>query len=90
MLTFTVHRDPPLEISCPEVIVDDPTYAIGSFEGFMIEDTDYATWFLVSSAGPIIDDYTVSEGRVLEGITHSQRASKAHLGLHVEALQAQV
>ena len=41
MLTFRVPKDPPLEISCPEVIVDNPTYAIGSFEGFLIKDTDY-------------------------------------------------
>ena len=41
MPTFRVPKDPPLEISCPEVIVDDLAYAIGSFEGFLIKDTDY-------------------------------------------------
>ena len=39
--TFKVPRDPPLEISCFEVIVDDPIYATGSFKGFLIEDTNY-------------------------------------------------
>ena len=66
--------------------MDDLAYAIGSFEGFVTEDTDYAAWFLASSAGPIIDDCTVSGGRVIGGIAHAQRASKACLGLHVEAL----
>ena len=42
MLTFKVPKDPPLEISCPEVIVDNPV-VIGSYVGFMIKDTDYAT-----------------------------------------------
>ena len=41
MPTFRVPKDPPLEISYPEVIVDDPVYAIGSFEGFLIKDIDY-------------------------------------------------
>ena len=41
MPTFRVPRDPPLEISCFEVIVDDPTYATGSFKGFLTEDTNY-------------------------------------------------
>jgi len=71
MLTFRVPRDPPLEISYLKVIVDDPTYATCSFEGFVIEDTDYATWFLASSAGPIIDDCPVNGGRVLRGIARA-------------------
>nr|POE96101.1 hypothetical protein CFP56_23473 [Quercus suber] len=49
----------------------------------------YANWFLASSAGPIIDDYPVSEGSVLGGIAHIQRALEARLGSNVEALQAQ-
>lgn len=86
MLTFRVPRDPPLEISYPKVIVDDPAYATGSFEGFLIEDTNYAAWFLVSLAGPIINVCPLSGGRALGGITHAQRALEAHLGSHVEAL----
>lgn len=43
-----------------------------------------------SSAGPIIDDCPMSGGRVLKGITRARKASKAHLGSHVEALQAWV
>ena len=42
MLTFRVPRDPPLKISCPKVIMENPTYATGSFEGFVTEDIDYA------------------------------------------------
>ena len=42
MLTFRMPRDPSFEFSCPEVIVDDPAYEIGSFEGFMIDDINYA------------------------------------------------
>ena len=38
MPTFRVPRDPPLEISYLEVIMDDPAYGTGSFEGFVIED----------------------------------------------------
>ena len=70
--------------------MDDLAYATSSFEGFVIEDTDFATWFLASSTKPIIDDCCLSEGKVLGGIACAQRALEAHLGLHVEALQARV
>lgn len=63
MLIFRVPKDPPLEISCLEMVLDDPTYTIGSFEGFLTVDTDYAAWFLGSLIRPIIDDCLVSEGR---------------------------
>lgn len=66
--------------------MDDPTYVTGAYKGFLTEDTNYATWFLASSAGPIINDCPISEGRVLRGIAHAQKALKAHLGSHVEAL----
>lgn len=36
--------------------LDSPAYAIGSFEGFLVVAINYATWFLESSARPIIDD----------------------------------
>ena len=42
MPTFRVPRGAPLEISCLEVIVDDPAYVTGSSEGFVTKDTDYA------------------------------------------------
>lgn len=80
MLTFRMPKDPPLEISCPEVVMDNLAYDTGSFGGFVIEDIDYATWFLASSAGPIIDDCLVSGGRVLGGITRARRALEACLG----------
>ena len=64
-------RDPPLEISCLKVIVDDPAYATGSFEGFVIEGTDFAAWFLASSNGPIIDDCPLSESKMLGGIARA-------------------
>ena len=76
--TFKVPRDSLLEISCPEVIMDKPTY--------VTEDTNYATWFLASSARPIIDDCPVSGGRMLRGIARAQRALEVHLGSHIEVL----
>ena len=90
MLNFRVPKGPPLEMSCPEVIIGNPTYVTGSFEGFVTKETNYATWFLASSIGPIIDDCLISRGRVLEGIAHARRALEAHLGSHVEALQVRV
>ena len=37
-----------------------------------------------------MDDCLVSGGRVLGGIAHPRRASKAYLRLHVDTLQARV
>lgn len=68
----------------------NPAYATGSFEDFVTKETNYANWFLVSSTGPIIDNYLGNGGIVLGGITRAQRASEAYLGSHIEALQAQV
>jgi len=42
MQIFRVPRDPPPEISCLKMILDEPTYAIGSFEGFVTIDTNYS------------------------------------------------
>ena len=84
--TFKVPRDSLLEISCPEVIVDKPTYVAGSFEGFLTDDTNYATWFLASLARPIIDDCLTSGGRVLGAIARAQRALEVRLGSHIEVL----
>jgi len=86
MSVFRVLRDPPRELSYSVVILDDLDYGIGSFKGFVTKDTDYVTWFLRSSAGPIINDCLVSGGRVLGGITRTYRASEAHLRLHVLGL----
>ena len=89
MPAFRVPRDPPHQISCPNMILDDPAYAIGSFEGFLTVATDYATWFLESSIEFIIDDCLVSGGRLLRGIAYAQWALEARLRLHVETLKAQ-
>ena len=61
-----------------------------SFEGFLAEVRDDATWFLESPPGPIINNGLVSKGRVLGGIACTRRVSKAHLRLHVETSQARV
>ena len=90
ILIFRVPRNPPHKLSCSTVILDDPDYETGSFEGFVTEDTDYVTWFLQSLAGPIIDDYPVSGGKVLGGKACTHRASEAHLRLHIDTLQATV
>lgn len=86
MPDFKVPRDPPPWISYHDMILDDPAYVIGSFECFLIAATNYATWFLESFAGPIIDDCPVSGSRVLRVITHTWWASEARLRLHVETL----
>jgi len=39
-------RDPPQELSCSEVILNDLDYTTSSFDGFVTEDTNYFTWFL--------------------------------------------
>ena len=90
MLIFRVPRDPPSEISFPDMVLDNPAYVIGSFEGFVTSNTDYATWFSESSTRPIINDCPVSGGRIFGGIASTRRASEARLMLHVETLQARV
>jgi len=72
------------------MILDDLVYETGSFEGLVMKDTDYVTWFLQSSGGPTINDCPVNGGRVLGGITRARRTSEAHLRLHVDTLQARV
>ena len=90
MLIFKMPRDPSLEISCIEVVLDDLVYVISSSEGFLTTNTDYVAWFSESSVGPIVDDCLVSGCRVLGGIACARRALEAHLRLHVETLQAWV
>ena len=46
MSIFRVPRDPPPELSNHKVILDNPTYETGSFEGFVMADTNYFAWFL--------------------------------------------
>ena len=41
MPIFRVPKDPPLELSSYEVILDDPTYETSSFEGFVTANTNY-------------------------------------------------
>ena len=60
MLIFKMPRDPSLEISCIEIVLDDLVYVISSSEGFLTTDTDYVAWFSESSVGPIVDDCLVS------------------------------
>ena len=72
MPVFRVPRDPPQEILCFEVILDDPDYTTSSFKYFITEDTDYFTWFLQSSTELVMDDCPMSGGRVLGGITHTR------------------
>ena len=43
ILIFRVPKDPSLDTSCPKMVLDNPAYTIGSFEGFVTVDTDYST-----------------------------------------------
>jgi len=61
-----------------------------SFEGFLIEVTDDATWFLELPTRPIINNSLVSEGKVLGSVACTQRVLEARLRLHVETSQARV
>ena len=70
--------------------MDNPTYATGSFDAYMDTRKDYATLFIESFLGPIIEDVPVSRGRVLGGIVHAQVASGIEWRLRAEALQARV
>ena len=91
MLVFEVPRDPPpLGLSFESIVMDNPAYVMGSFDAYMYTSIDYATWFVASSAGPIMGDVPVSRGRVLGGIAHAQVAFRAKWRLQVETLQAKV
>ena len=46
MPIFKVPKNPPYELSYSAVILDYLDYETGSFEGFVMEDTNYVTWFL--------------------------------------------
>ena len=78
MPVFGVPRDlPPLGLSFESIVLDDPTYAIGSIDAYVDTSMDYATWFVASSTRPIMGDVPVSGGKVLGGITHAQVTSVA-------------
>jgi len=58
-------------LSLEYVVLDDPTYVMGSFDAYVDTSRDYATWFAESSTGPIIGDVPVNKGSVLVGIVHA-------------------
>lgn len=72
------------------MILDDPDHTMGSFNSFVTEDTNHFIWFLQSSAEPIMDDYPMSGGKVLNGMARARLAFEAHLWLHVGTLQVRV
>ena len=90
MPIFRVPKDLPQELTHSELILDNLDCMTGSFNGFVTKNTNYITWFLQSSTSPIMDDCPMSRGRVLGGIARACRASKAHLRLQVDTLQAKV
>ena len=55
MLVFGVPRDPsPLGLSFESIVIDDPVYAMGSFDAYVDTGRDYATWFTKSFTGLIL------------------------------------
>ena len=87
MMFYGVPRDsPPLGLSFESTVLDEPTYAMGSFDAYMDTSRDYATWFAESFTGPIIGDVLVSGGRVLGGIIHAQVASRVGWRVRAEVL----
>ena len=56
----------------------------------MDTNREYSTWFAKFSAGPIIGDVLMSEGRVLRGIICAQMVTRAEWRACVEALEARV
>jgi len=77
MPIFRVPKDPPQELVHSEMILDNPNYMTGSFNGFVTKDTNYLTWFLQSLVRPIMDDCPVSGSRVLGGIACSRQTLEA-------------
>ena len=91
MLVFGVSRDPPpICLSFESIVMDNPAYAMGSFDAYMDTSKDYATWFVESSTGPIIGYVPMSGGKVMGGILRAQVASGAEWRLCVESLQDRV
>ena len=72
MPVFGVPRDPPpLSLSFESIVMDNPDYTMGSFNAYVDTSIDYATWFVMSSIGPIMGDIPLSGGRVLGDIAHA-------------------
>ena len=70
-----VPRDPPPhDLSFEAMVLDDPDYATSAFDAYVDMSKDYSTWFIESSAGPIIGDVPVSGGKVLGGAVRVQVA----------------
>ena len=77
MPVYGAPRDPPsLGLSFESIVLDNPSYVMGSFNAYVDTSRDYATWFTESSKEPIIGDVPMSRGRVLGGIVRAQVASK--------------
>ena len=87
MPIFRVPRDLPPSLSSLVMILDDPTYVMGAFEGFLTVETKYTDWFRRSSTRPIIDDCPMSGGRVLGGISRGLQADVTTLRSQVDTLQ---
>lgn len=45
MPVFRVPKDPPQELLWFKEILDELDYTTGSFDGFVMDDNDYFTWF---------------------------------------------
>ena len=72
------------------MVLDNPDYATGIFNAYMDTGKDYSTWFVESSAGPIIGDVPVSGGKVLGGVIHAQVATGAEWKARAETTVARV
>ena len=66
MPVYGVPKDPlPHGLSFKAIVLDDPEYAVGTFNAYVDTSRDYSTWFVESFTGSIIGDVPVSGGRVL-------------------------
>ena len=91
MPIYRVPRDPPsLGLSFESIVLDNPSYVMGSFNAYVDTSRDYGTWFSESSTGSINGNVLVSGGRVLGGIIQAQVASGVEWKARTEALQSRV
>ena len=81
---------PPHDLSFETMVLGDLAYVTGSFNAYVDMSRDYSTWFVESSARPIIGDVLMSGGRVLGGNVHAQVATRVEWRAHVEASEARV
>ena len=78
MPIYEVPKDPPHQgLSFKAMVLEDPDYATGAFDAYVDTSRDYSTWFVESSARPIIGDVLVRGGRVLRGAIRTQVATRA-------------